>query len=205
MIVVAALSLAAFGGATPAHAAYCSFNYEQPFYSWSDYEWYGILPGSTFEAGKTPSGWTFKNNAKVKMGGNPYRPWSDRYALAMPPKSYVVTPSFCIDQYSPYSRMFAYRTPDPTYVPPAGDTSQPGGLKIDLIYTDAVTRRTVTKNLTTIYQGQTWDPTTMFPLVDGSVNPKWDTSGRASAKYQFTALPGASWVIDDVFVDPKRH
>jgi hypothetical protein len=203
---VGALALVAFGGsAAPAQASYCSFNYEQPFYSWSDYEWYGILPGSTFETGKTPSGWTFKNKAVVKPGGNPSRPWSDRYSLSMPPKSYVITPAFCIDQYSPYSRMFAYRTPDPAYVPPAGDTSQPGGLKIDLIYTDAVTRRTVTKNLTTIYQGQTWDPTQQFPLVDSSVTPKWDTSGRASAKYQFTALPGATWTIDDVFVDPKRH
>lgn len=207
IVLAAVLGLVAFGGsAAPAQAGtYCSFTYDQTFYNYGDYEWYGAMPGGTFETGKTPSGWSFKNKAVVKAGGNPYKPWSNRYSLYMPPKSYVITPAFCVEQYAPFSRMFAYRTPDPAYVPPATDTTRPGGLKIDLIYTDAVTRQTVTKNLTTIYQGDTWYPTEQFPLINDSVNPKRDSYGRAVVKYQFTALPGASWNLDDVYVDPKRH
>ena len=197
-VLAVALGLVAFGGsAAPAQAAYCSFNYEQPFYAWGDQEWYGLAPGSNFPTSAKPSGWSFGNKAVVVAGGNPYRPWSRDYSAYLPPNGTLTTPAFCVDQYSPYSRVFAYTsTQNPAYA---------GGLKIELIYTDAVTRKTVTKHVATLTQQSSWNPTEQFPLISGAVSPKWDTSGRATVKYKFTAINGTAWRIDDLFIDPKRH
>ena len=198
VVLVAVLATVAFGGsAAPAQAAYCSFNYEQPFYAWSDYEWYGIAPGSSFPTSSKPTGWTFGNNAVVKAGGNPYRPWSSDYSLYLPAGGYATTPAFCVDQYSPYSRMFANTTtPNAAYA---------GGLKVELIYTDAKTNKSVTTNVATLAQQSSWSPTEQFALVSGSVSPKWNSSGQATVKYKFTAINSTAWRIDDLFIDPKRH
>ena len=195
--LVAVLATVAFGGsAAPAQAATCTFNDQQPFYAWGDYEWYGLAPGANFPTASKPSGWTF-SKAVVVAGGNPYRPFSDSYSLSLPAGAYAITPAFCIDQVSPFSRMFAYTTtPNPAYA---------DGLKVELIYTDSVTRKTVTKQVAVLNQQGSWNPTEMFPLVAGSVSPKWDSSGRATAKYKFTAINNTAWRIDDLFIDPKRH
>ena len=197
MVVVAALSLAAFGGgAAPAQAAQCSFTYEQPFHAWADLEWYGLAPGANFPTSRTPSGWSLKN-AVVVAGGNPHRPWSSDYSLNIKPGGYAITPAFCIDQMSPYSRMFGYTTtPNPAYA---------DGLKVELTYTDSVTRKTVTKELATLTQQGSWNATETFPLVGGAVSPKWDSTGRSTAKYKFTAVNNTAWRIDDLFIDPKRR
>ena len=196
MVLVAALSLAAFGGATPAQAAECPINYEQPFYAWDDYDWYGLAPGSTFATSSKPSGWTLKN-ALVVAGGNPHRPFSDGYSLYLKPGGYAITSPFCIDQLSPYSRMFAVTTtPNAAY---------PDGLKVEVMYTDAVTRRTVTRPVGTLGQEGAWNATAKFPLITTEMSPRWDSYGRATAKYKFTAINGTAWRIDDLFIDPKRH
>jgi hypothetical protein len=199
VVLVAALATVAFGGsAAPAQAApsSCSFNYEQPFYGWSDQEWYGLAPGANFPTSRTPSGWSL-SKAVVVSGGNPHRPWSSDYSLSLPAGASATTPAFCVDQASPYSRMFAYTT---TPNPAVAD-----GLKVEIIYTDAVTRKTVTKQVATLNQQSGWNPTGAFPLVGGSVSPKWDSSGRSTVKYKFTAINSTAWRIDDLFIDPKRH
>jgi hypothetical protein len=198
VLVVALLATVVWGGsAAPAQATNCSFNYEQPFYAWSDYEWYGLAPGASFATSSKPTGWTFGNKSVVKAPGNPYRPWSSDYAAYLPPNGYVTTPSFCVDTNSPYSRMFASTTtPNAAYA---------NGLKVELIYTDAVTRKSVTKQVATLGQQDSWSPTESFPLISDNVSPRWDTSGRATVKYKFTAINGTAWLIDDLFIDPKRH
>jgi len=198
VVVVAALSLAAFGGgAAPAQAAFCSFNYEQPFYAWNDSEWYGLAPGSSFPTSAKPSGWTFANKAVVIAGGNPFRPWSRDYSAYLPANGSLTTPAFCVDQSSPYSRLFATTTTQ--------NAAYPGGLKVELIYTDAKTNKSVTRTMATLSQRSEWSPTEQFPLIDGTFNPKWDAKGLASVKYKFTAINGTAWRIDDLFIDPKRR
>lgn len=207
-VVVVMLTTVVWGGsATPAQAAMCTFNDQQPFHAWGDYEWYGLAPGANFPTASKPSGWSF-SKAVVVAGGNPYRPFSDSYSLYLPANASATTPAFCIDQMSPFSRMFAYTTtPKVTY--PDGDTTQPpvypGGLKVELIYTDSVTRKSVTKQVAVLNQQSAWNPTETFPLVAGAVSPKWDSTGRATAKYKFTAINGTAWRIDDLFIDPKRR
>ena len=194
----AVLSIVAFGGsAAPAQAAYCSFNYEQPFFAWDDLEWYGLAPGANFPTSSKPSGWTFGNKAIVVAGGNPHRPWSRDYSAYIPANGYVITPAFCVDQASPYSRMFAYTTTQ--------NAAYTDGLKVELIYTDALTRKSITKHVATLTYENAWDATDKFPLIAEGTYPKWDTSGRTTVKYKFTALNGTAWRIDDLFIDPKRH
>jgi hypothetical protein len=197
--VVAALATVAFGGsAAPAQAAgtFCSFNYEQPFYGWSDTEWYGLAPGSNFPTNRTPSGWSLAGKAAVVAGGNPNRPWSSDYSLYIPANGSATTPAFCVDQYSPYSRMFGTTTT-------LGKAGLPG-LKVDLIYTNSSGKST-TVNVANLAQQSGWSPTGQFPLISGSVIPKWDSKGQATVKYKFTAINSSAWRIDDLFIDPKRH
>jgi hypothetical protein len=199
VVLVAALATVAFGGsATSAQAGtFCSFNYEQPFYGWSDTEWYGLAPGSNFPTKTTPTGWSLAGKAAVVAGGNPNRPWSSDYSLYIPANGSATTPAFCVDQYSPYSRIFATTTT----VGKAGVA----GLKVDLIYTDAKTNKSVTVNVANLAQQSAWTPTPQFPLISGSVLPKWDSKGQATVKYKFTAINSTAWRIDDLFIDPKRH
>jgi hypothetical protein len=197
VVAVAALATIASGGsAASAQAAQCTFNDQQPFHAWSDYEWYGLAPGANFPTSAKPSGWTF-SKAAVVAGGNPYRPFSDAYSLYLPSGASATTPAFCIDQMSPFSRMFAYTT--------TRNAAYAGGLKVELTYTDSVTRKSVTKQLAVLDQQSAWSPTEQFPLVGGVVSPRWDGNGLATAKYKFTAINNTAWRIDDLFIDPKRR
>jgi hypothetical protein len=198
VVVVAVLATVAFGGsAAPAQAANCSFNYEQPFYAWGDQEWYGLAPGSNFPTSGKPSGWTFSGKTAVVAGGNTYRPWSNSYSLYVPSGSSVTTPAFCVDQYSPWSRVFVNTTTaNPAYT---------NGLKVELIYTDAKTNKSATKTMATLQQRSGSSPSEQFALIDSTVSPKWNTNGQATVKYKFTAVNNTSWRIDDLFIDPKRH
>jgi hypothetical protein len=210
IVPVSVLAMVAFGGsAAPANAGkgggsapapkpqYCTYNHEQPFYAWSDYEWYGLAPGANFLARRTPSGWLLKD-ASIVAGGNPIRPWSSDYSLYLKPGGYATTSAFCVDKTSPHSRMFAYTTtPNAAYS---------DGLKVEVIYTDAVTNKSVTKPVAVLKQQDSWNATEQFPLVGtGAANPKWDSTSRATVKYKFTAVNGTAWRIDDLFIDPKRH
>jgi len=210
VVLVGVLTTVAFcGSAAPAFAGknsgtpvpvtpqYCAYNHEQPFYAWSDYEWYGLAPGANFPTSKAPSGWSLKN-AVVVAGGNPTRPWSSDYSLMIKPGGYAITPAFCVDQQSPWSRMFAKTTtPNPAYS---------DGLKVEITYTDATTGRSVTKPVASLAQQGSWDATAQFPLVgSGAATPKWDNTARAQVKYKFTAVNNTAWQIDDLFIDPKRR
>jgi hypothetical protein len=209
IVLVAAVATVAVGGpaapiasagktpAPPPQPAYCSYNHEQPFYAWSDFQWYGLAPGANFPTSRTPSGWTMKN-ALVVAGGNSLRPWSSDYSLSLKPGGYAITPPFCVDQLSPYSRMFAYTTtPNAAYS---------GGLQVEVIYTDATTGRSVTKPVAVLQQQSAWNATETFPLVGpGAATPKWDSTLRAQVKYKFTPINNTTWRIDDLFIDPKRH
>ena len=208
VVLVATLTTVAVGGPaaqiasagkTPAPSTpqYCSYNHEQPFYAWDDFEWYGLAPGGNFPTSRTPSNWSL-SNALVVAGGNAIRPWSSDYSLYLKPGGYATTPAFCVDKLSPYSRMFAYTTtPNAAYA---------GGLKVEVIYTDATTNKTTTKQVATLAQQSAWNATEQFPLVaPGAANPKWDSTSRATVKYKFTAINGTAWRIDDLFIDPKRH
>jgi len=177
--------------------AQCSFSYEQPFWSWTDANWYGLAPGASFEnGGKAPSGWSLAGGAAAKAPGNPYRPWSNTYSLYLPAGSSATTPAFCVDLQSPFARMFAQTT--------TVNTKYTGALRVDLIYTDAK-NKSVTKTVATLNQQSAWNPTAAFPLIDSTVAPKWDSTGRATVKYKFTPLYSTAWRIDDLFIDPKKH
>jgi len=183
--------------APSAQATQCSFSYEQPFWSWNDASWYGLAPGASFEnGGKAPPGWSL-SKASVVKGGDPYRPWSNGYSLSLPSGSSATTPAFCVDSESPFSRMFAYTTtPNAKYT---------GGLRVDLIYTDATTKKVITKTVATLNQQSAWGPTAAFSLIDSAMKPRWDTSGRATVQYKFTPINSTAWRIDDLFIDPKKH
>ena len=183
--------------APAANASQCSFSYEQPFWSWNDVGWYGLAPGANFEnGGKAPVGWSLAGGAAVKTPGNPSRPWSSAYSLYMPSGSSAKTPAFCVDSASPFARMFVQTaTSNPKYT---------GGLRVDLTYTNSA-GKSVTTQVATLTQRSSWGPSEMFPLISGSIIPKWDRNGLATVTYKFTAINSTAWRIDDLFIDPKKH
>ncbi len=176
----------------PASCGYTVF--EQPFLTWNDSGSYVLAPSGSFEKGS--SGWTLAGGAAVKSPGDPLRPTSSKYALSLPAGSSVTSPPICVESGYPYSRMFGYTTvPNPAYS---------STLKVELIYTDATSGKSVTQTVATLADEPVWDATQRISLPSPD-NIKPDSKGKLWVRYRFTPLYNTAWMIDDLYVDPKRH
>lgn len=180
---------------TTATPVSCNYAYEQPFSTWGDTGFYGLTPTGSFEAG-TATGWTLSGGAAVKAGGNPLRPESTLYSLSLPAGSAATSPVICVESGSPWARMFANTT--------VRNLAYSAGLKVEIIYTDASTGKTVTRAVTTLAQRPAWGPADRMAL-GGPVSIKPGSDGRMTVRYKFTPLYKTAWSIDDLFIDPKKH
>ena len=168
--------------------------FEQPFANWGDPDYYLPAPNGSFESGAAPD-WTLTGGSAVEGPGSPVTGASTAYALTLPPGSSATTPSICVDDGSPYSRMFAYTT--------LRNFKFKTSLRVELLYTDN-SGRPVTKLVTTLPDEPYWDATSQMTLPK-PVAIKPDASGYLSVRYRFTPLNGTAWRIDDLYVDPKKH
>lgn len=192
--VVAATTVLA--GASPAQADICDgTGLTQEFLPWGDAALYALVDNGEFEAGTT--GWTLTGKAGVIQGGNPHRAGSSASALSLPAGSSATSPPICVSHGSPTARMFA-RT---VVRNPAYGSS----LKVEVLYTDATRGGQAVKSLGTIPDLTAFDPTRKFSLAQGQLDIKPDSGGRTWIRYRFTPLYKTSWVIDDLFVDPRRR
>jgi hypothetical protein len=92
--------------------------------------------------------------------------------------------------------MFAY-----TSVP---NSAYGASLRVELLYTDAVTGKSVTQQVATLANEPSWDATAPF-LLPLAISIKPDSNGRLWVRYRFTPLYQTGWMIDDLYVDPKKH
>jgi hypothetical protein len=196
LLLAVAIWIAAFVAAPAARASTsCGYSaFEQPFLNWNDSGYYVLAKSGSFEKGA--SGWGLTGGAAVQSPGNPLRSTSSKYALSLPAGSSATSPQICVETGYPYSRMFAYTS--------VRNSAYSASLKVELLYTDAGTGKSVTQQVTTLANEPSWDATARISLASPD-NIKPDSNGRLWVRYRFTPLYQTAWMIDDLYVDPKRH
>ncbi|HET8673600.1 MAG TPA: hypothetical protein VFL87_08195 [Thermoleophilaceae bacterium] len=201
-IVAAALSASAllFAAAPAAHAGIlvksatnCTYPaYEQPFARWSDNSNYILAPNGSFENGA--GGWSL-SKASVVSGNESYYVGgsSDSHSLAISAGGSAVSPTMCVGLDRPTLRFFARSS---------------GGLLS--LSTMAVSVRFETSlglvaelPVGVVTPNTRWSPTLPMPVL-ASLLPLLPND-MTPVQFRFTPVGGASWWIDDVYVDPRAR
>jgi hypothetical protein len=168
----------------------------QPFAQFGDDNSYFLAPGGDFEG---DAGEWADNGASVVADQEPWQVAGDgSNALSIPAGRSVVSPTMCVGLEHPTMRFFAHRS---------------GGGLLAAASQLLVTARVETSlglvvevpvgTLTTLTNGAKWNKTptqivlaSLLPLLPGEHTP---------IQFRFTAVGSSSWVIDDVFVDPRSR
>ncbi|HEY3186168.1 MAG TPA: hypothetical protein VGJ70_01755 [Solirubrobacteraceae bacterium] len=180
---------AALAGPLVATATGCSSDVlSQPFLPWADPASYVLAPDGGFEAGA--SGWSL-SGAAVTADNEPFyvHGSDDHAALELAPGGSATSAPMCVGIEYPTLRFFA-RT----------DGSATSTLRVNVLYEDA-SGNTQSLTIGRVLAGGEWSPTLVMPVV---VNLLTLIPGeRTAVAFRFTAEgTGASWDIDDVYVDP---
>jgi hypothetical protein len=164
---------------------------EHPFVRWLDPLGYVLTPGGSFEDGA--SGWS-AGAGKVVSGNEPFYVHNrgDSKSLSIPSGSSVTSPTICVGLDKPLLRFFARSS---------GGLLSLSALKVDVQFETA--GGTVLSLPMGVALPSGWSPTlplpvlaNLLPLLSGDQTP---------VRFRFTPVGGASWWIDDVYVDPRRQ
>lgn len=210
--IASAVLFGAAALAPAAQAAPCDgVGMQQPFLDWNDRAQYVLVDGGDFET--AAAGWTLEGAAGTVPGGNPYRTDSSANSLALPSGSSATSPPICVSKGNPTARLFAH-----TLLPSTGKKVT---LKVDVLYLRADGSVRKVKKAGKLKQEPLWDATRKFSLAQGQFHQgakpkpddapgppadhghKPDAPKSAQIQLRFTPLMGTSWLIDDVFVDPR--
>lgn len=164
----------------------------QPFSRWHDNSSYVLAPQGSFESGA--SNWSL-SNASIDSGNESYKVAGDggSHSLKIKPGGSALTRTICVGLDRPTLRFFARSS---------------GGLLG--LSTMAVSVRVETSlglvvelPIGVVLPSGSWQPSlplpilaNLLPLLPGQMTP---------VQFRFTPLLGATWWIDDVYVDPKNH
>jgi hypothetical protein len=163
----------------------------QPFAQWGDNSDYVLAPQGSFESGA--DGWTL-NHAALDSGSESYNVGgSGSQSLKISPGGSAVTPTICVGLDRPTLRFFARSS---------------GGLLG--LSTMAVSVRFETSlglvaelPVGVVLPNTRWSPTLPMPVL-ASLLPLLPND-MTPVQFRFTPVGGASWSIDDVYVDPKAR
>lgn len=163
------------------------------FQRFGDQADYTLLSGGAFES--SMGGWSL-NGASVISGNETFkvRSSSDARSLAVPARSKVVSPTFCIGTEHPTFRLFARKL--------SGSWAT---MVVKLRWTDS--RGGVNETTIASLDGarySTWQPTPSLPLA--LTLPL--TAASQSITGQIVLDPedtGGAWQVDDIFIDPSRR
>lgn len=162
--------------------------------------WYFLAPGGAFEDAAWPGGGRARENEPDHVHGR-----QDRWALAVPAGASATSPATCIGLASPTVRYYARQT-----------SGLPGallGLAVTFEAADGSPQTLALAPATSVTGG--WflvtpatpilANATVLPKALGSAPPD-ATLATGNVRFVFTAPPGSSWLVDDVYVDPySRH
>jgi hypothetical protein len=182
---LAAPATAASTGCTPQAAS------AHPFATWNDFGIYTLVSGGDFEGGL--AGWTL-TGARVVEGNESFRVGrsTDHRSLALSGGASVTTAPICIDSTYPWFRLFARNT--------SGRSAQ---LKVDVFYTDSLGRLRNAGTGAYSTPSGAWVPTSTL-----GIDIAWEPipGGSLPVTFRFTAVGSASFLVDDIYVDPMaRH
>ena len=160
----------------------------QPFLPWADVAQYTLTPDGSFEAGA--ASWSL-NGAAVADGNESFyvTSASDSHSLSIASGGSATSGVMCVGVEHPTLRFFARRV---------GGTFL-STLRVNVLYENAL-GLVESLPIGVVTGGSNWSVTPVYavvanllPLVPGE---------RTPVAFKFTPQGGASWVIDDVYVDP---
>jgi hypothetical protein len=160
----------------------------QPFAAFGDSASYTLVGGGSFESGSP--GWQL-SKAKVVAGNNPYG--SRGKALQISPGGVATSPTVCVGLDHPTMRFFV--------------KSSGGLLSLSTMTVEVLAETSlglvVPVPIGVVLPNTHWRPSgrylivaNLLPLLPNDYTP---------VAFRFRAIGGATWTIDDVYVDPRKH
>ena len=211
---VGALAFPATAGAAPkdetqAPEVCAGQAFEQAFAQFNDKSQYTLVPNGSFEDGL--EGWEVSGNASVVDHANVFRPEPGSHALLMEAGSSVTSPAICVSKGYPYARLFAQQLS-------AGGGS---GINVEVLYPSRTrggnkpevpnsnaggngngggrpTAGATVKPAGLLRGDTAFGPSRRFSIGQGRAG-----HGTAMVRFRFSVKGSASYLLDDVLVDPR--
>jgi hypothetical protein len=193
VVALAAVSTAAAGRVPPPPTVTCPNDvYSQPFMPFGDSALYSVVPGGSFEP--RTGGWSLGGSAKIVSGNESYfvNSAKDRYSLQLGAGASATSPVFCTALTYPTMRFFLTN---------GGSTS--ATLHVDVLYKDP-TGASRSLTIARLTAGAAWTPSPTILLL-ANAQAAASPDGTTPLQLRFTADPGSSFRIDDVYVDPMKQ
>ena len=165
----------------------------QAFSFANDKKDYVLAPGGNVEG--LLAGWSLAGGAAAVAGSAPAVNGANPGAksLLIPTGGSVTSAPMCVAAHSPFFRF------------QARNTGTPGSLKVEVIYLDGP-KFTGEREAGTVTAGPTWAPTGRISLAQGIMGVNGNSTSQATIAFRFTPVgAGASWQVDDLYVDPYRR
>ncbi len=161
---------------------------ERPFLPWLDPANYVLIPGGTFEG--STEGWQGAGST-----ANDNEPWQvhgqgETRSLPLPAGSSVTSPTMCVGLDEPTMRFFA-----------RSSGSLLSLLKVEVLFEDGL-GNAHSAPIGVVTPGN-WAPTLPLPILVNLLPLLPDA--KTPVQFRFTPQGSASWRIDDVYVDPRKH
>jgi len=162
----------------------------QVFLRWLDPMRYVPAPGGDVESA---AAWKLDGGARVVAGNEPWKVGGSRddSSLLLPRGSQATTGVMCVGIDHPTLRFFARRT--------SGWLLD--SLNVEVLF-EGAGGRVSSLPVGVVLAGGSWQPTLPYPVL-ASLLPLLPGE-QTPVAFRFTPVGGASWQIDDVFVDPWR-
>ena len=163
----------------------------QPFSAWGDLNDYVLAPDGGVENGANE--WNLAGGAQIVSGNEPFylRDEADTHSVRVPSGGAAETATMCIGQEHPTLRFVA---------------KNESGSWSSVLFVQIVVETARGRELSIpigIERGNAnWEPSTAMKLWVNYLNMAPGT--YTPVEFLFTAK-GGSWLIDDVFVDPRHH
>jgi len=165
---------------------------QQPFLRWLDPLHYTLVDGGSFEAGA--SGWAL-SRSRVVSGNEPFyvHGAGESRSLSLGAGGYATTPVQCASVDRPVLRFFARRS----------GGSLLSSLKVEVLFEAPLTGALTKLSIGAVTANTGWAPSLPMSVVANL--PALLPGGQTPVAFRFTPVGSASWTIDDVYLDPKRH
>jgi hypothetical protein len=194
VVVIAALALSSTAKAGligTGSASYCDPGARQVFAPWKDSSYYASLLNGGFEGGS--AGWYLSGGARVVSGNEPFLVGdeSDSHSLLLPAGSSATSGTVCFALGDWHLRLFARNV-----------GSRTGQLHVQVVVPSLVGGLLTVLDGGTISGTGTWAPSPRLELALCNVS---SLLGTRAVAFRFTPVGvGASYQIDDVYLDPWK-
>ena len=157
---------------------------------------YYLVPGGTFESGAP--GWQLNNGARIVDGNSTFYAHGagEKKSLYLPSGSNAVSPPVCVGLLDAVIRLYAQNR----------GVILLSNLQVNVIYKTALGLTVEHPVLGLGIGGSAWMPTLPMPLVADLTGTLALDGTTTTVRFRFKPLGlGASYRIDDVYVDPFKY